>query len=265
MTTTAASPADGYEDFAKFYDAFTAGSDYEAWTANVLELAQGYGLSGSRALDVACGTGKSFVCLLRHGFSVTGCDSSAAMLAEAARKAPDVALLEADMRDLPALGSFDLVTCFDDSLNHLLDEDGLAAAFASMAANLGAGGLLMFDLNTLRAFRTTFARDTVFTGDGTVFICRGHASPDAPPGCEASVRIDAFVARDDGGYDRLGTRQDQRHFPPHRVVALLAEAGLECLGVHGVLDDGALVPSADETRELKLLYAAKHAKGGDAE
>jgi hypothetical protein len=35
--------------------------------------------------------------------------------------------------------------------------------------------------------------------------------------------------------------------------------------VHGVLQDGSLVPIADETRHLKLLYAARLAKGGDPE
>jgi SAM-dependent methyltransferase len=265
MTTTAASPTDAYRDFARFYDAFTAGSDYEAWTERVLELAQSHASPGIELLDVACGTGNSFLPFLRRGFHVTACDISEAMLAEAGRKAPGATLLQADMRDLPKLGAFDLVTCFDDSLNHLLDEDDLAAAFASLATNLGPGGLLLFDLNTLRAYRTTFAVDTVFVRDGTLFTCRGEAPADAPPGCKAAVEIDAFVPRGGGLYERLQTRQVQRHFPPHRVVALLAAAGLECLGVHGVLDDGSVDPAADETRQLKLLYAAEHAKGGDSE
>lgn len=265
MTTTAASPTDAYRDFARFYDAFTAGSDYEAWTDHVLALARSHGLRGIELLDVACGTGNSFVPLLRRGFHVTACDISDAMLAEAARKAPEAALLQTDMRALPKVGAFDLVTCFDDSLNHLLDEDGLASAFTSMGTNLGSAGLLLFDLNTLRAYRTTFAADSVFVRDGTLFTCRGEARADAPPGCEAAVQIDAFAPRGGGLYERLRTRQVQRHFPPHRVVALLAGAGLECLGVHGVLDDGSVVPAADETRQLKLLYAAKPVRGGDSE
>src|SRR5215210_2132325 len=136
MTIIEASATDGYEQFARFYDAFTAGSDYETWTSHVLGLARRYGLAGTRLLDVACGTGKSFLPFLERGFDVTACDISPAMLAEAARKAPDVPLVEADVRSLPALGRFDLVTCLDDSLNHLLDEVGLAAAFASLAGNL---------------------------------------------------------------------------------------------------------------------------------
>jgi SAM-dependent methyltransferase len=265
MTTTQSPAALGYEAFAQFYDAFTAGSDYEAWTSHVLALAHGHGLPGTRLLDVACGTGKSFLPFLSRGFDVTACDVSPAMLAEAARKAPEVPLVEADMRELPLLGEFDLITCFDDSLNHLQDETDLRAALASMAANLAPSGLLLFDLNTLLAYRTTFAVDKVLVGDGRTFTWAGESSADAPPGCRAEARIDVFTRRADGLYERLRTRQPQRHFPPHRVTALLAMAGLECLGVHGVLDDGSLVAAADETQQLKVLYAARLAKGGEPE
>jgi len=263
MTTVTACATGGYEEFAPFYDAFTSGSDYETWTKHVVGLARDYGLSGTRLLDVACGTGKSFLPFLARGFDVTACDVSRAMLAEASRKAPDVRLVEADMRALPAIGAFDLVTCFDDSLNHLLDEDQLGSAFASLAANLGPAGLLLFDLNTLLAFRTTFAVDGVFTHGTTTFVTRGDSTADAPPACLGAVHVDVFALRADGLYQRLGTRLQERHFPPHRVTALLVDAGLECLGVHGVLDDGTPVAEPDETRHLKLIYATRRAKGGD--
>jgi SAM-dependent methyltransferase len=263
MTTVPAPAEEGYEEFARFYDAFTSGSDYETWTTHMLGLAREHGLRGTRLLDVACGTGKSFLPFLDRGFDVTACDSSPGMLAEAARKAPAVPLIEADMRRLPALGRFDLITCFDDSLNHLLDEEGLGAAFSSLAANLDPGGLLLFDLNTLLAFRTTFAVDAVFDHGGTTFVTRGDSSADAPPGGTATVHVDVFATRDGGLYERFGTRLRERHFPPHHVVSLLARAGLDCRGPYGVLDDGTPVSGADETRQLKLIYAATLAKGGD--
>jgi SAM-dependent methyltransferase len=265
MMTIARAPVRGYDSFAPWYDAFTAGSDYEAWTSHVLDLARTHGLRGTRVLDVACGTGKSFLPLRARGFEITACDSSAAMLAEAARKAPDVPLVQADMRELPPLGEFDLVTCFDDSLNHLTVEDDLAAALASMAANLAPSGLLLFDLNTLLAYRTTFAVDMVSTHDQTTFVWRGESGPDVPPGCRAAATIDVFAGRGDGLYERASTRYTQRHFPAHRVTACLADVGLACLGVHGVLDDGSFVAEADEARQLKVMYAARLAKGGDLE
>jgi SAM-dependent methyltransferase len=251
--------------FASYYDAFTAESDYEVWTAQILEVAARHGFAGTALLDLACGTGNSFLPFARRGFRVTGCDVSPAMLAEAARKAPDVALVEADLRALNVLGSFDLVTCFDDSLNYLPDEESLVAALQGAAANLARHGLAVFDLNTLRAYRTTFACDRVFERDGLVFAWRGRCSPDAAPGCHAAAEIDVFVPAGDSLFERVTSRHEQRHFPAGEVVELLAAAGLECVAVLGVLDDGGLVARADEDRHLKSLFIARHAKGGDAQ
>jgi SAM-dependent methyltransferase len=253
-----------YDAFAPFYDGFTAASDYETWTDQVLAHATGHGLEGDALLDLACGTGNSFVPFLRRGFRVTACDASPAMLAEAALKAPAAELLHCDIRDLPRLGSFDLVTCFDDSLNYLADERELAAAFAGMARNLAPGGVAAFDLNSLLAYRTTFASDSVSERDGVLFAWHGLAAADAQPGCAAEARIDVFAQRDDGAYERVTTHHRQRHFERERVLELLAKARLECVAVNGVRPDASLAEHADEERHSKVLYTARRAEGGDA-
>ena len=187
------------------------------------------------------------------------------MLAEAAIKAPGTRLVPADLRRLPALGRFDLVTCVDDSLNYLRDGDELALAFGGMAANLAPHGVLVFDLNTLRAYRSTFACDSVTEADGTVFAWRGESTPEAPEGCHAAAVIEIFTPRDDGAYERIATRHEQRHFPRVEVVELLAAAGLSCVGVHGALDSGELGEPADEEAHLKIVYIARPMEGGAAE
>ena len=254
---TAVSTLREYDAFAPFYDAFTAESDYEKWTGYMLELAERLGLRGRTLLDLACGTGKSFVPFIERGFEVTACDLSSAMLAEAARKAPEATLFEADVRELGSVGGFDLVTCFDDSLNYLLDERDLARALDSIALNLSPAGIALFDLNTLLAYRTTFARDSVADRDGTLFAWRGESSSEAAPGCRAEARIDIFRPSGNGLYERVSVRHAQRHFPPVRVTALIAGVGLDCIGVHGVERDGRPVPELDETRHLKVLYACR--------
>ncbi len=254
-----------YDAFAPHYDAFTSGSDYEDWTRVVLEHAGRRGLAGRTLLDIACGTGNSFLPFLRRGFQVVGSDSSAGMLAEAARKAPRARLVLADMRELPKLGEFDLVTCFDDSLNYLDSEADLAAAFSSLAANLAPDGLALLDLNSLQTYRTTFARHHVKQEvDGRVFAWRGETPEDAGPGCSAEAWIEVFVPAGDGLYRRVRSRHAQRHFTGDRVTALLGAAGLELLAVNGVCDDGALTADADELRHPKVLYTATRAKGGAA-
>jgi SAM-dependent methyltransferase len=265
MTSNSPPATGSYEQLAPFYDAFTATSDYENWTDQILALLRSYGWGGNTVLDVACGTGNSFLPLVRRGFDVTGCDRSPAMLAEAGRKGSGVPLVEADVRLLPSIGPFDLITCIDDSLNHLLDEHELSSGLASVSRSLSSSGLLVFDLNTLLAYRTTFATDSVFERDGLTFAWRGDSNREAPPECRVGAQIDVFAQGDDGLYTRVTSSHEQRHFPSHRVVALLAGAGLECLGVHGVLDDGSLVETVDGTRQLKVLYVARPARGGELE
>src|ERR671937_1600785 len=59
----------------------------------------------------------------------------------------------ADMRALPALGRFDLVTCLDDALNHVLEPDDVTRTFAGMAANLAPSGRIVFDVTTVATYR----------------------------------------------------------------------------------------------------------------
>lgn len=268
-----------YDAFAPYYDGFTASSDYELWTAEVLRAAEAHGLAGRALLDIGCGTGNSFLPFLRRDFLVTGCDNSSAMLAEAARKAPAATLVHADMRELTMLGRFDLVTCFDDSLNYLRDSGELLEALHGIAANLARRGVALFDLNTLRAYRTTFARDSVAERDGVVYAWRGASSTDFEPGGLAMAEIDVFaplaeaparpgdplLAPSARCYERVTTVHEQRHFPLAEVVELVEAAGLRCAASHGVLDDGSLVEHADEEHHLKSLFIATHPKGGDAQ
>src|SRR3954451_16608745 len=137
-----------YEALASHYDAFTAHHDYEAWTRDLEALAGRHGLAGRTLLDVACGTGKSFLPYLERGYAVVGCDASPAMLARAADKTGGrVPLHVADMRALPELGSFALVTLLDDAVNYLHDAEQLTATFAGVARNLATDGIVLFDAN----------------------------------------------------------------------------------------------------------------------
>ena len=180
---------DVFDDFARYYDAFTAHHDYELWMDRLEALAVAHGLVGRRLLDVACGTGKSLEPMLARGYEATGCDVSARMLDAARPKLGARArLVEADMRALPELGRFDLVTCIDEPLNYLLDADDLAAAFEAAARCLAPGGIYLFDLNTLHTYRSVCAHDSCHEHDGWLFVWRGLSSPQLEPGGLGRVR-----------------------------------------------------------------------------
>lgn len=246
-----------YEAYAPVYDVFTAHYDYETWLADLRTALAPHGLRGRRLLDVGCGTGKSFMPMLERDWEVTGCDISPSMLARARAKAgPGVELHVADMRELPVFGDFDLVWSLDDALNYLLSSEELVQTLAGMRANLAPGGLLLFDVNTLRAYRTFFAETQVIERDGHRLVWRGQASADTPPRslCEARLEIDP---EGDGVDDAGSCTHHQRHFPEADVLAAIDSAGLECLDVYGHGYDGVFKQPLDETTHTKAIYIAR--------
>ena len=246
-----------YEQLAPFYDDFTAHHDYDAWTAQLEAIAVSCGLAGSRLLDVACGTGKSFLPFLARGWSVTGCDLSRRMVAIAEAKAPGVPLTVCDMRALPVLGRFDLVACIDDGLNYLTTSTDLVRAFSGMRRNLAADGVAMFDVNTLATYRGFFASCAVARTDDRVFVWQGLTSADAAPGVLAEAAFTAFTRRAGDVWSRTDSSHRQRHHPPEVLAAALGSAGLEIVGAYGQGLDGKAVRAPDETRHTKVVYVAR--------
>jgi|tagenome__1003787_1003787.scaffolds.fasta_scaffold20799009_1 SAM-dependent methyltransferase len=248
-----------YELLAPFYDSYTREYGHERWLDNLEAIAIGHGLRGNRLLDVGCGTGKSFLPMLARGYEVTGCDISPAMV-ERAREAAggEASLLVADARDLPVLGRFDLVTSLDDALNYVVSDAELGMAFAGVAQNLRPGGLFVFDLTSIAAYRKFFAIDMA-TDEGDAFFCwRGEADPtDTPPGSIVGSVIEVFATDDGECWRRYSSRHVQRHHPPELVARLLARSGFELLSRRGQMTGAQIDPVGDDERHSKLVYFAR--------
>jgi SAM-dependent methyltransferase len=228
----------------------------------VERLALAHGLTGRRVLDLGCGTGKNFIPMLDRGYEVTACDFSPAMLAAAARKAPSVALHQADLRALPVLGEFDLVTALDDPLNYLLTEAELRAAFSGISPNLRPGGLLIFDLNTLTQYRGQFARDATIDDGDIFFAWRGDASNmHAESGATIQATLEVFSNRGSGAWERRSSVHSQRHWPRGTVEPLARAAGLRVLGVYGQAGGARIDDELDELIHPKAIYVAGKQEG----
>lgn len=248
-----------FQAMAPIYDDFTAHYDYEGWLADLLKILERRGLSGRRLLDVACGTGKSFLPMLPRGWQVTGCDISPAMLALAEEKTGDlVSLSVADMRELPQFGEFDLVWALDDAINYLLSRDELEEALCGMRENLADDGLLLFDVNELMAYRTFYAETSVLEQASKRFVWHGLGSTELAPGsiCESRLEVE------EADSDRTQTQHEvsvhrQRHFPEAEVIAALSRVGLDCLGVFGHGLDGIPHQPLDTSTDTKAIYIAR--------
>jgi SAM-dependent methyltransferase len=257
MTLTLDSDATrAYAVLAPAYDLLTAQYAYGPWLAAIERIAREHGLRGDRLLDVGCGTGKSFLPLLERGFEVTACDISPEMVEIAQGKAGARADVHvADMRRLPVFGAFDLVTCIDDAINHLLEPGDVYEAFASMRENLAPGGLLIFDVNTLAAYRQV--PDVVIEDDDVLLRWRGGYAELDHPGGEAEVVIDVFTHEGDGLWRRSLSRQRHRHHPIDELRALAEEAGLEVAAVFGQRPGAVLDGELDEELHRKAVFVTR--------
>ena len=246
--------AEAYDVMAPFYDRFTAHHDYELWVGGLLRLAREHGLTGTRALDAGCGTGKSFMPLLAGGFEVTACARSQAMLDFAAAKAGGEAELRcADLRDLAGLGEFDLVTCLDDVANYLTDPGDLTSALRGLGRNLCPGGVLVLDANTVGTYRSFFAETFAVEEPGLVMLWRGHANAGFQPGELARASLDVFSESPEG-WARFTSGHEQRHHPTGTVLRCIDEAGLRCLAVYGQDPAVSFEAAVDELRHSKAIY-----------
>jgi SAM-dependent methyltransferase len=246
-----------YEAIAPVYDDFTAHHDYRLWIGNLLALGAAHGLQGDTVLDIACGTGKSFIPMLEQGWKVTACDIAPSMAELARAKTGNQVRIEiSDMRELPVYGSFDLVCCLDDAVNYLHTAAELEQALRGMAANMAPHALLIFDSNTMTQYRGFFAEDVEMEMNGRRMTWEGKADETFGPGDIAEASF-SFEAIDGDGPTLPPELHRQRHHPESEVRAAIDAAGLELVGLYGHHHDGIPHQPMSEEDHTKAIYIAR--------
>jgi SAM-dependent methyltransferase len=121
---------------------------YRRLAQNRMEFAEG------PILDLACGTGRLLLPLVRDGHQVTGVDRSPEMLAAAARRVARLSerrraqcsLAQADMRSFALDHRASLAIAAFHSVQHLLSDQDFLRFLRTTRANLCKGGWLAFDV-----------------------------------------------------------------------------------------------------------------------
>jgi SAM-dependent methyltransferase len=249
-----------YEALGPYYDQFTAHYAHGAWLRTLERELRGLGLTGRRVLDVACGTGKSSLPLIELGYEITACDVSPKMVEVARQRLPlsPSRVFVADMRRLPALPHFDAVTCLDDAVNYLLTEGDVRATFAGIGRALRPGGLLAFDVNSLRTYGSAFVSRSELDGPDATFTWEGEPRAAIAPGQLYRATVEIVPKNNAAGSIR--SVHTQRHYERETIERLLRGAGLRPLTVFGQARGGRLQAGPDERRHTKLLYVAERAQ-----
>src|SRR6185503_6652220 len=148
MTTRDDEEAGGREHFA---DAALYDFEYRRRRADVTFYRSLAKTRGGPVLDLACGSGRLLVPLLRDGHLVVGLERAPTMLARAAarlRRLPAARrrkglIVRGDLRAFAFRPRFSLAVCAFHSVQHLMDDDELLAFLRCARAALRPGGWLV--------------------------------------------------------------------------------------------------------------------------
>ena len=136
-----------YSDaFCKVYNQFGWNYFPEAFAGQLLLWIEQKGISVRRSLDLGCGTGILCEILHKNGIEAHGMDFSENMIAIARESCPVIPYEVADMVTYHPEGTFDLVTCTGDALNHIIDPEKVEQIFRNVYEYLNEGGYFIFDI-----------------------------------------------------------------------------------------------------------------------
>jgi SAM-dependent methyltransferase len=177
-------------------------------------------------LDLACGTGSAAIEFARRGYDCTGLDVSEGMLKIARRKAraagQPMRFLHCDMTSFKLSQPVDMITCFFDSVNHILEKDEIRQTFRCVHNALKPGGLFIFDINTLRALRCWARFTTVREASAVYSVWQGSFDKSRQL---AAIGMTFFRRQRDGSYVRSSTEIPERGFKLNEWAAMLRSAG----------------------------------------
>lgn len=225
------------------------GVPYREWVDYVERLLVRFDARPTTVLDLACGTGKVGAEMAARGFRAFGVDVSEGMVRVAAREGR----LPAAVQDARALGlragTFDLVVSLYDSLNYILEPEGLLGCFRGVRDCLARDGLFIFDLNTIRALALDlFTQNNLRSGEPLLYSWESRWDP-ATRICSVHMW---FRWRGPGEEREFVELHRQRGYGDEEVRKLLGEAGLR---LEAVYDGYTFNPLAN--RSTRAFYIAR--------
>lgn len=229
-----------YERFAYFYTKGPYPQYSERMAELLLPMLERFGAKPQRILDLACGEGAFAVAMAKKGFKVTGVDLSPQMLQFASSRAQqenvNAEFLLQDICSLPFEERFDLVTCWYDSLNYLLELENLEKTFAGVSHALKRGGLFIFDMNTIYGLAINWQRHPCNVQQDTSELFEIHRPSYDFEKNIATLRITGFVKEGDG-WTRIDEEHKERGYSLEEIRQSLKKIGLQELACWGSMQE----------------------------
>ena len=242
----------GYGEFASVYDLLTENVPYDDIAEYYHSIIESVGAPGRLLLDMGCGTGNLTLRLAAMGYDVIASDASSEMLTIASSKsqAEKVRFICQSMTETELYGAVDITVSTLDSINHLDSAEDIAECFRRTAENMNAGGLFLFDVNTIYKHRHILA-DNTFIYDVEGVYCAWSNEYD-PEDDSVGIELDLFYENEDGSYDRGYESFREIALPQAEISDMLEQAGFEVVRVYEYL-------TMEEPTDMseKLMFAAR--------
>lgn len=250
MPTEGFSPP--YTHIADIYKHLMRYIDYDEWADYYFMLARKYAAPSPKILELASGS-----CLMSSRLAdrlpeITATDISLPML----KASNDSAALErvcCDMRRLPFKTGFDLVISAFDSLNYILEEEGLSEVFSCANSVLNAGGVFSFDVSLeLNSLKNTRFLNRKGKYNGIEYVQTSRYDK------KQKIHSNGFTLKYPDGSEYFELHKE-RIYPFETWIALLIENGFnvrECFDAF-TFDD---VNAASQRVQFVAIKGANNAK-----
>ena len=229
---------DAYASLAEWFEYLNADCDYEKWSQYLYDRLKGLGVTSGRGLDIGCGSGAFTRRFSRMGFSMTGYDVSAPMLAKAeslgAKEGVFPQYILSDARKVRVLGPrADFALCVNDCLNYIPAKD-VPAFFKRAAGCLRRGGAFLFDVSSPHKLRETIGNNTFCEDrEELAYLWFNKLFED-----RVEMEITLFVRGEDGRFSRAEERHVQYIHEEAFLRGAAESAGFAVHGVEGAFGDG---------------------------
>lgn len=218
-----------YEGFASVYDRMMGHIPYDDWRDLICGYLAERGITDGTICELGCGTGSMTERLAAAGFDMIGVDFSPDMLAAAQSKKEqsglDILYIQQDMEQLELAGPVDAILSVCDSMNYILEEDGIRNVFDRVYQFLKPEGYFIFDLKTIYCYRNIIGSRTRVEQDEDIsYIWENYFYEDDNIN---EYQLTIFCRQQGSSlYEKIEETHYQRAYTLQQVMELIEGSGL---------------------------------------
>lgn len=240
-----------FDAYSRYYNLLYRDKDYAAEVNYLDLLLQRHGISGKDLLEFGSGTGKHGRLLAERGYSVTGIERSAEMVAQAI-PSNGFSCQQGDICMVQLGRTFDAVMSLFHVISYQIANDAIREVFARAAEHLRRGGLFVFDVWYSPAVFTQRPTVRVKRLEGEGIRVTRIAEPKIHCN-ENRIDVNYSIFAEDvatGAVQTLTETHPMRHFSLPELDLLADLAGFERLAAEGFLTGE---PASEATWGLCLV------------